>query len=189
MSNIIQAFPAGAGSGHTILDGDGTAIAQEKNLKITGLSVTDSPSTESTNLAPAGLNQDSIDDIAAVGLPSSNAVGSGFNYSTTEQIVGRWIDGKPIYQKTWLFPTVTTSNSLGMTLNPERVISYFGTVVNIENECLMLNCAHPQYQDLYGLFTCVKSTSIEMRSINGHEWSLNNLRSMKITIQYTKDTD
>ena len=152
MANIIQSFPAGSGSGHTILDSSGTAAVQEKNLKITGLDVTDNPTDESTDLAPAGLNQDSIDDIAEVGLPASFAVGSGFSYSTTEQVVGRWVDGKPIYQKTWLFPTVTTSNSLGMTLNPERVINYFGTVVNIENECLMLNCAHPLYQDIYGLF-------------------------------------
>lgn len=101
MANIIQTFPAGAGSGHTILDGDGTAVAQEKNLKITGLSVTDSPSTESTDLAPAGLNQDSIDDIAGASLPGTVLVGSGLNYSTSEQIVGRWLNGKPLYQKCW----------------------------------------------------------------------------------------
>ena len=114
MANIIQTFPAGAGSGHTILDSDGTAVAQEKNLKITGLSVTDNPTDESTDLAPAGLNQDSIDDISGVSLPGTTLVSSGLNFSETEQIVGRWIDGRPIYQKSWY---KTTSSSFDITID------------------------------------------------------------------------
>ena len=110
-------------------------------------------------------------------------------YSTDEKIIGKWIDGKPIYQKTYQFNTISTSNSLGMTINPENIINFFGTVTNVENECLTLNCAHPQYQDIYGLFACIKSSTLEVRSINGREWSLNNLRSLKITLQYTKDSD
>ena len=188
MANIIQTFPAGGGSGHTILDGDGTALAQEKNLKITGLSVTDNPGDESTDLVPASLNEDSLNDVCN-GSIGTNFITPSFNYSTNEQIVGRWVNGKPIYQKTYVFPTISTSNSLGMTINPENIINFFGTVTNVENECLTLNCAHPNYQDIYGLLTCIKSSTIEVRSINSREWSLSNLRSMKVTIQYTKDTD
>lgn len=118
MANIIQSFPrgGGAGGGHTILDDTGAAVAQEKNLKITGLSVSDNPSNESTDLAPAGLNQDSLDDIAGASLPSTTLVGNGLNYSTNEQIVGRWIDGKPLYQRTFEVTTDATAKETRLDL-------------------------------------------------------------------------
>lgn len=117
MSNIIQTFPKGNGGGHTILDSEGTALAQEKKLKITGLSITDNPADESTDLAPAGLNQDSINDIAN-GEISNGFVQSQFNYSTEEQVVGKWIDGKPLYQKT---VTGTVSNNGYLTI-PSNIL-------------------------------------------------------------------
>lgn len=41
------------------------------------------------------------------------AIGDGNDYSTEEQVVGTWIDSKPLYQKTWtgLSVTVTTDNT------------------------------------------------------------------------------
>lgn len=38
------------------------------------------------------------------------------NYSTSEQVVGQWIDGKPIYQKTIVstLPTCTTDNTIAI---------------------------------------------------------------------------
>lgn len=35
---------------------------------------------------------------------------AGENYSTEERVVGTWIDGKPLYQKTILFDNVNTSS-------------------------------------------------------------------------------
>lgn len=46
-----------------------------------------------------GLNSDSIQDIISSADLSNYAVTNGNTYSTSEQIIGRWIDGKPIYQK------------------------------------------------------------------------------------------
>ena len=47
-----------------------------------------------------GLNTDDINDIAN-GEISNGFVQSQFNYSTEEQVIGKWIDGKPLYQKTY----------------------------------------------------------------------------------------
>lgn len=46
-------------------------------------------------------------DIYSVGGGS----GSGDSYSTTEQVVGTWIDGRPLYQKTYSVPTEWSSTS------------------------------------------------------------------------------
>ncbi len=117
MANIIQAFPKGNGGGHTILDTDGTAVGQEKKLQFTGLDVSDDSTNEKTEVKAVGLNTDSLNDIIQSASVQGNVVaGNGLVYSTTEQIVGRWVDGKPLYQKTWILkpPTVIkTSQVIG----------------------------------------------------------------------------
>ena len=49
-----------------------------------------------------GLNTDDINDIAS-GEISNGFIQSSMCYSTEEKIVGKWIDGKPLYQKTFDF--------------------------------------------------------------------------------------
>ena len=193
MANVIQTFPAGAGSGHTILDSTGTAVAQEKNLKITGLDITDNPTGESTDLAPAGLNQDSIDDIAGASLPSTILAGSGFNYSTTEQIVGRWVDGKPIYQMTVNFgagPAAGLSKTVQANIaNIDKIVSYKGISISSSGS-LSLPFVHPN-----GLHYAIQldtrdktASKIDILVNVGTEMSLAT-SNIYVTIQYTKTTD
>lgn len=194
MANIIQAFPkgSGGGGGHTILDSSGTAAAQEKNLKITGLSITDNPVDESTDLAPAGLNQDSIDDITGADLPSTIIVGSGFNYSTAEQVVGRWVDGKPIYQKTW----VNLDTDYYLNTNIWVDISIV-SVNNVDRliDCKVISNQHgdtPSADYLFNFAFGFNRTNNCLLLQNTR--SINNSlgvdgRTYDITIQYTKTTD
>ena len=108
MANIIQTFPNGAGGGHEVLE-NGVAVPQEKKLDFCGVSVSDDLTNEKTVIEGVGLNQDSLDDVAGASLPGTILAGSGFNYSTSEQIIGRWIDGKPLYQKTLIMSDSYTS--------------------------------------------------------------------------------
>lgn len=103
------------GGGHEIL-GNGTAVAQENKLDFIGVSVTDDSTNEKTVVQGTGLNQDSLDDIAGASLPSTTLVGNGLNYSTNEQIVGRWIDGKPLYQRTFEVTTDATAKETRLDL-------------------------------------------------------------------------
>ncbi len=104
MANIIQTFPKGSsggtGGGHTILNTNGTSVAQESKLQFIGADVTDDSTNGITKVAGAGLNSDSLDDIVAgAATPTNVRVGDANNYSTTEKIIGQQINGKPLYQK------------------------------------------------------------------------------------------
>lgn len=84
--DIIDAnLGGGGGGGHTIIDPNGSNMAQRAGLQFTGsCSVTD----------------DSVNDKTVVNISGG---GGSVNYSTSEQVIGTWIDGKPLYKKTWDF--------------------------------------------------------------------------------------
>lgn len=67
---------------------------------------------------------------------SGGSGGSSHNYSTTEQIVGTWIDGSPVYEKTFNL----TSPSTGLN-SITHDISNIGDVINIEGTAIRSNGA------------------------------------------------
>lgn len=97
-------------SKHIILDNDGTAMAEEPNLQFKGLNVTDNSTDEVTEVESVGLNQDSMDDVLNASVSGNQVASNGLVYSTEEQVVGKWIDGKPIYQKTFQLNTLVDGN-------------------------------------------------------------------------------
>lgn len=105
----------GGGGGHTIVNTDGTAVAQENKLQFKGLSVTDDSTNGTTKVEGIGLNADSINDIAE-NIPEFPPIiiGDSNNFSTSEKIIGKWIDGRPIYQKSW---HKTTTSSYDVTID------------------------------------------------------------------------
>ena len=132
MANIIQTFPkgSGGGSGHTILDSEGTAVAQESKLQFKGVSVTDNSTDGITEFEGEGLNADSIDDIASANsVVPAVVIGDANNYSTTEKIIGQWTDGRPLYQKTVNCGTLPNNTNKTVSLsitNLENIISSDG---------------------------------------------------------------
>ena len=95
-----------------------------------------------------GLNTDDINDIVS-GEISNGFVQSQTCYSTEEQIVGKWIDGKPLYQKTFTGTTSTTTSSdsvAGTITNLDTLVNSNGTiflagtwgVINIHYHIIML---------------------------------------------------
>ena len=87
--------------------------------------------TSLTNADEVPIVQTGTTKKATVGLLQQNA-----NYSTTEQVIGTWIDGKPLYRKiyTGTFPTVTTDGTqqtktidiTGLSVN-SMIIDWAGT--------------------------------------------------------------
>ena len=124
------------------------------------------------------------------------------DYSTNEKIVGTWIDGKPLYQKTYqvALPTVSTmgtwaSNSVALGVSADTVFVKDGFLI------------HPTSKSRVSYGTVVKTTSsydygawsvvirpnesssnkntMEIRS-NNYDWSG---ATAYVTLQYTKTTD
>lgn len=115
-------------------------------------------------------------------------VGDANYYSTLEQIVGRWIDGKPMYQKTLSFTNLTGAINdvpTGIT-NIEKVCYMEGICLqnNANGSYRALPYAIPStYTDSIGFVFNKNDATIEFR-LGGNTYS-----ELYITIRYTKTTD
>jgi hypothetical protein len=117
------------GGGHAVEDSEGTALTQRDTMQFgDGFNATDDSTNEKTVVEPNLMTAEDMDDVVTP-LPS---VQSRYHkYSTEEQIVGEWIDGSTIYQKTIVetFETmssdVVTSKNIDLTsLNIELLVSH-----------------------------------------------------------------
>lgn len=109
-----------------------------------------------------------------------------YNYSLEEQVVGTWIDGKPVYQKT--FSTITPSvkdTNLDIIdlseLNIDKSLNIDGIVINSSGYKYPINI---HIHDADYLSCWFRPTSIAMRV---SEFNVN--IPFNLTIQYTKTTD
>lgn len=131
-----------------------------------------------------GLNADDINDIAA-GEISNGFIQSQFNFSTEEQVVGRWIDGKPIYQKTFTGTTSATTSSdsvAGTIINLDTLVNSNGTIFlagawGVNQHSLPYDNVIEYYIDTSNQIIIHKQNEIA------------NTKQYMVTIQYTKTTD
>lgn len=109
MSDVIYPLPSSSGGGGgSYTAGDGIVITNDE------ISTDNATAEDMEEIIPT--------------LPS--VMSRRFKYSTTEQVVGTWIDGKPLYQKTL---TGTTGNinvvkSLGTITNIDKLVHVIGVV-------------------------------------------------------------
>jgi hypothetical protein len=78
-------------------------------------------------------------------LIGSSGGGSATNYSTEEQIVGTWVDGKPIYMKTVVFEN--TSNLTKMDI--EHGIQDLDEIIDVRGSF----CSYTSWKPLTVLYT------------------------------------
>lgn len=182
----------GGGGGHTIVDTDGTSLTQRNKLQFKGLSVTDDSTNGTTKVEGVELNADSIDDIAsATPMVPVIAIGEASNYSTSEKKVGKWIDGKTIYQRT--FNIANPSNVTGYldtsSANIESVITIFGMMKRNQVQWIIIGGrTEAPTSNNYGVV-------INYNSENGkigytvYGYAISEINNIYVTIQYTKVTD
>lgn len=97
----------GGGGGHTIEDYEGTDLTQRDTLQFgDGFSAEDDSQNEKTVISPNLMTSGDMDDVVSP-LPMTttrafvvNKFSKGDLYSSTEKMIGRWKDGKPLYQIT-----------------------------------------------------------------------------------------
>lgn len=113
---------------------------------------------------------------------SAMAIGSETEYSTDEKIVGTWIDGKPLYQKTIEFTVPTTYNS-DVTIytgnTNERIKYAWGALVTSTEDSVTLDSPYS------GTVRTALHWNKNVLTFRTNEWGGSNAY---VTLQYTKLT-
>lgn len=105
---------------------------------------------------------------------------SSIHYSTDEQVIGTWIDGKTLYQKTYSFSDVTITgggSAIIATLMQEIIVNGYGYIVEGATRYVIPDIAIRIKQE---------SSSVKLTASTGSSW---NISEGSLTIQYTKITD
>ena len=106
-------------------------------------------------------------------------------YSTNETVIGTWIDGKPIYRKTFNNISVTSSEysvipiATGLTI--DNLINMSGYLINNERWIIALNSVDIQYANMVRVTYDKQTSSLELVAQN---WT----GTATVTIEYTKTT-
>lgn len=131
---------------------------------------------------------DSLDGNSTTNAPSIRAVNAGLldKYFTDEQVIGTWIDGKPLYRKTVSFTTGSSSDTWtiisGLT-NIKEIPYYSGYIYMSDTETFLVpspnanNCPY---------FSINKSSHTVREA---HTNNACNNKTCVITFNYTKTTD
>jgi microcystin-dependent protein len=112
---------------------------------------------------------------------------SGITYSTGEQRIGTWIDGKPLYQKTYIGTTPSTADVNADVCSIPTISSMF--VIDIKG-VVILSDAYVQLNDSFASNTHTKFwVSKDSQSIRCNVGINIISQPCYITLQYTKTTD
>lgn len=134
-------------------------------------------------------NLESTSSTDALSANQGRILNEKFNYSTDEQIIGKWIDGKTLYRKTFVFTgiTATSANVSFSSLNTSETVmidsshSYVSTSGNFS---LPVNMYHTStdYIRAY-VHNRDKNLFIEFGSV----YTMS--KNIYVTLKYTKTTD
>lgn len=113
---------------------------------------------------------------------TSNAVANSLSYSTEETLTGgTWIDGKPIYKRTWSFSSFPSIEGIvDSSETYDKIISQQGFMI-IDSQILPIS----QNRSASGI-------TLRISNISQHNLAYirnSDVISADITIEYTKTTD
>jgi len=109
VGSSIYSIPQGGGGsgGHTIVDEEGTSLTQRTDLQFNGAYLEDDSVNDATKVnVVREMNMATFEQLSTAEKKGfifvNDAAGSGtyYKYSTIEQIVGQWVDGSTLYQRT-----------------------------------------------------------------------------------------
>lgn len=108
---------------------------------------------------------------------------TNYNYSSTEQVIGTWIDGKPLYRKTFVDTTASTSYQIDVSdLNIDFVAWMYGVIRDPNNVTTVASGFYTSSTTYFALV--YNSAGLGVRTGSGY------ISCTKyITIEYTKTSD
>lgn len=129
--------------------------------------------------------QDNIEDAIQENILLTNYVDNKLTYSTDEIVVGKWIDGKPLYRKVFQNVSITSSNSdlvdisgLGI----QTVVKVYGIIDTSTSNHFPIPLTDSS-SNYFVIFTT--AGSIRGRAVVGS----GTISNCWIAIEYTKTTD
>lgn len=121
----------------------------------------------------------------------SSSSGSSVHYSTTEQVIGTWLNNKPLYQKTYENLNIGTDKNYSLTLSDLQNIEYLRVVPEGSQVSAIVPFPYVHYNSNNDISYFIDSITDGVPTLairKGSEMSSqSNLQFL--TIQYTKTTD
>lgn len=138
----------------------------------------DYPSTE-TPLSAENLNQ--------MQTNIEYAIQTSEVYSTEEQVIGTWIDGKPLYRKVVQFTigNINTSNQYRLGIAAETIVSWKGYFKNSSNQYWAIDNFYVDGSNANGIWVFVDATNDIL--YEQHNYSYPTGKQATFTIEYTKN--
>lgn len=165
----------GGTGGHTIIDENGNSMTARAGLQFFGaVEVRDDNANNRTLVEVLG--------------------GDFYNpviYSTEEREIGVWTDGKPLYQKTFIWNPTSTETTIDVSsLNIDKLVKRQGTFTRNSSGTIQQKNLEYRTEDVsnnnYGIQCEIRSTNLLIR-ISAYTYS--EITEVRTTLQYTKTTD
>lgn len=124
-----------------------------------------------------------------INIGGGAGAGSGHNYSTTEQVVGTWIDGSTLYEKTFVFTGTFFGDVLIGNINTSDIgelIDISGNMLGSDGTVKPLIFAHANARNNYGIFITTNG-DVNLKSGDGYT-STNYISKCILTLRYTKSS-
>lgn len=133
---------------------------------------------------------DTLDNDSVSNAPSIHAVNEGLldKYSTDEIVVGRWLDNKKIYKKTYIFENLSTglTSKVINLANMETLVRVYGSWYDPTTIWQPIPCVTPDFSSDFGI-------GINNIRQNNVDFNIGTRRSttnkVYLTFEYTKTTD
>lgn len=171
----------GSGGGHTIEDAEGVDLPQRDTLQFgEGFATEDDYVNEKTVVTPNLMPSEDMSEVVSP-LPSKPAKYP--KYSTEEQIVAEWIDGKPVYQKTVYNTTLSSI--------PNNNWVTYCTIENLKDLILFKFIRANNDGGTLGVFNdiCGSTNGSNVTCISRTTALTLDYSKSYATLQYTKTTD
>lgn len=155
-------------------------ILAKLSLKSTPIELT----TAQYNALPSSDKNDASKVYYLTDYPSGGGSGGGsssIKYSTDERVIGEWVDGKPIYEITYV-PATTLHTNGSTWLNTGMAISDVDKLINYEVVAKDTNVNAPA--NIKGADFRYYNNNVQLYVIG--QWYLD---IQTITVRYTKTTD
>lgn len=132
-------------------------------------------------------------DVAGSGIfvPSGSAA---VHYSTTEQVIGTWINGKPLYRKTFYIANSVTMNAQYDVphdlVNIDEIVNKSGTYYDdVDARQYPFPNMRAIYSESVWVACFVPSNGTPIIAIQSGGYRYGNISKISVTLEYTKTTD